>query len=336
MIIKTINHNLPLRVKVTQILKKFDNIECNTFINHLRVFNQRIVDYSNSKKELDKYVTESQRFSYDKKSEAQWDIHYIPDEQFNNNYSLLSEKLRKELSHKELDLIDNNKDHYIKEKNIRDNVVLIQDDSLTDKLNQEENKNIVILKNHRKNTSCNNNKKGVAIENESTYSRNKRIMDKFHKIVQTNISLNKKERLTQENHSKQREIFLKQLHKDSHEQLNNLLLQLKKQLNNSPTCLIAHKKPLLVKPTDKPLINKLKNKIKKPNELSLPNIFKSNSSVDSNKDHNFKMIKSHSFASSLKINNQCSNNKNDVWIKQINQIIKESLKEKNKCFFNAN
>lgn len=138
--ILSLKQRLALKAKVNGIIKQFHQNYCQEFVDKTNEFNRKVWDYSSSKPYVEFQITKSKKFNFPKESKP-WDVHYIDTKGFIPNYDKIKQCLLKNLTEKEIEMIGREVNFYIKDKNIIDNVSIFKNETLCNRLNNEENNN---------------------------------------------------------------------------------------------------------------------------------------------------------------------------------------------------
>ena len=136
--ILSLKQRLALKAKVNGIIKQFNQNYCQEFVDKMNEFNRKVWDYSSSKPYVECQITKSKKFNFPKEAKP-WNIHYIDTKKFIPNYDKIKQCLLKNLTEKEIEMIGREVNFYIKDKNIIDNVTIFKNETLCNRLNNEEN-----------------------------------------------------------------------------------------------------------------------------------------------------------------------------------------------------
>ena len=131
-----IKNRKELRIKLTKLSNSYFKPRCDHFINNIRSLNFRILESSGGKKSIDKEVKESRNFRFGKTKD--YFIHLTDLSPFNIEMGPFITNLKKQFTKEEINIIKKNKDYYIQNELIKDNVSLFNDQSLYQVLNVEE------------------------------------------------------------------------------------------------------------------------------------------------------------------------------------------------------
>ena len=168
-----------LKVKLTKLSKDFINPRCERFINNLRSLNFRILESSGGKKSIDKEVKLSRNFHFGKSKD--YFAHFTDLAPFQIEFSPFIKNLKKQFTKDEINTIKKNKDYYIQNETIKNNISLFNDKYLYQVLNFEEKEE--------------NRKKEKKIFHDLNYFNKRRksiILDVYNNI---NNNLNKSEKV---------------------------------------------------------------------------------------------------------------------------------------------
>ena len=125
-----------LRIKLTKLSNSYFKPRCNHFIENMRNLNFRILESSGGKKSIEKEVKESRNFRFGKSKD--YFVHLTDLSPFKIELNPFIERLKKQFTKEEINVIKKNKDYYIQNPYIKDSVSLFNDQSLFQVLNIEE------------------------------------------------------------------------------------------------------------------------------------------------------------------------------------------------------
>ena len=131
-----IKNRKELRIKLTKLSNSYFKPRCDHFINNMRSLNFRILESSGGKKSIDKEVKESRNFRFGKIKD--YFLHLTDLSPFKVEMGPFVTNLKKQFTKEEINIIKKNKDYYIQNELIKDNVSLFNDQSLYQVLNFEE------------------------------------------------------------------------------------------------------------------------------------------------------------------------------------------------------
>ena len=130
------SHKIPLKIKINQILKKCGYPKCHNFLEKLNLFNLKVIYYQKSNPYINQKIKESKHFYNGKPKDES--IHYVNTTPFAVNYDLISQEFLKNLTKDEFRKIQHDKEYYLREKDLIENLTIFKHDSLFQILTKEE------------------------------------------------------------------------------------------------------------------------------------------------------------------------------------------------------
>jgi len=125
-----------LKVRLTKLSNDYINPRCEHFINNLRSLNFRILESSGAPKSINKEVKLSRNFHFGKNKD--YFAHFTDLDPFQIEFSPFIKNLKKQFTKDEINIIKKNKDYYIQNDIIKNNISLFNDHYLYKILNFEE------------------------------------------------------------------------------------------------------------------------------------------------------------------------------------------------------
>ena len=170
-----------LKVKLTKLSKNYINPRCEHFVNNLRSLNFRILESSGGKKSIEKEVKLSRNFHFGKSKD--YFAHFTDLAPFQIEFSPFIKNLKKQFTKDEINIIKKNKDYYIQNETIKNNISLFNDKYLYQVLNFEEKEE--------------NKKKEKKIFHNQNYfnQRRKSIIIDFYNNINAHINANRNNNL---------------------------------------------------------------------------------------------------------------------------------------------
>lgn len=134
--LSNLKYQKELRIKLTKLSNSYFKPRCDHFLSNMRSLNFRILESSGGKKSIDKEVKESRNFRFGKTKD--YFIHLTDLAPYKVELSPFINSLKKEFTKEEINIIKKNKDYYIQNSFIKDNISLFNDQTLYEVLNFEE------------------------------------------------------------------------------------------------------------------------------------------------------------------------------------------------------
>jgi len=194
----TIKNRKELRIKLTKLANSYFNPRCEHFINNIRSLNFRILESSGGKKSIEKEVKESRNFRFGKNKD--YFIHFTDLSPYKIEFAPFIKNLKKHFTNEEINIIKKNKDYYIQNEIIKDNLSIFNDKSLYQVLNKEEKEEEIkkekkkkfhdlnYFNNRRKNTFLQHNISNVSNNSSTTINNNSlNRINKFDKARNSNL-----------------------------------------------------------------------------------------------------------------------------------------------------
>ena len=194
----TIKNRKELRIKLTKLANSYFNPRCEHFINNIRSLNFRILESSGGKKSIDKEVKESRNFRFGKNKD--YFVHFTDLSPYKIEFTPFIKNLKKQFTNEELNIIKKNKDYYIQNEIIKDNLSIFNDQSLYQVLNKEEREEEIkkekkkkffdlnYFNNRRKNTFLQQNNSNMSNNSSTTINNNSlNKINKNDKIRNSNL-----------------------------------------------------------------------------------------------------------------------------------------------------
>lgn len=236
----------PLRIKLKQLINNCGLPKCPVVFNNIHSFNVKLIENTQSMSYVNKKVKESRNFSFSKDQSSYG--YYLSTEPFEENYNEIQKKFLKELTPEEIITIKKNKDYYIQDKNIKENLKILKYDTLLERLNKEENNNSYdnmendtrlnkklisnLKKNKNFNFSClNEERKKEGETKEDTYiNQQKKYYDS---LLKKEIISDKKRNIEKRRKIQLREQNLNKIYQESKKELDNIDKKIKKAHNKN-------------------------------------------------------------------------------------------------------
>ena len=186
-----IKNRKELRIKLTKLANSYFNPRCEHFINNIRSLNFRILESSGGKKSIDKEVKESRNFRFGKNKD--YFVHFTDLSPYKIEFTPFIKNLKKQFTNEEINIIKKNKDYYVQNEIIKDNLSIFNDQSLYQVLNKEEREEEIkkekkkkfhdlnYFNNRRKNTFLQHNNSNVNMSNNSSTTINNNSLNKINK-----------------------------------------------------------------------------------------------------------------------------------------------------------
>lgn len=237
-------HQQPLRIKLKQLINNCGLPKCPVAFSNIHSFNVKLIESTQSMPYVNKKVKESRNFSFSKDQSSY--AHYLSTEPFEENYNEIQKKFLNELTPEEIITIKKNKDFYIQDKNIKENLKILKYDTLLERLNKEEqnssydnmqndtrlNKKLFLnLKKNKNHTfsPINQERKKEGETKEDNYIiQQKKYYDS---LVRKEILSDKKRNIEKRRKIQLREQNLNKIYQESRRELDNINKEMKKAYN---------------------------------------------------------------------------------------------------------
>lgn len=131
-----------LKLKIHKIVNDTELMKCPVALEKINTFSMRIIETAQTEEYVKKKIIKSRNFSFDRNSQNKKDI-YMSTEPFEINYDIIGKKFLNKLSTEEIRTIRKNRDYYIKNNELKDNLNIFHYDTLLDRINKED-ANIII------------------------------------------------------------------------------------------------------------------------------------------------------------------------------------------------
>lgn len=186
-----IKNRKELRIKLTKLANSYFNPRCEHFINNIRSLNFRILESSGGKKSIDKEVRESRNFRFGKNKD--YFVHFTDLSPYKIEFTPFIKNLKKQFTNEEINIIKKNKEYYIQNEIIKENLSIFNDQSLYQVLNKEEREEEIkkekkkkyhdlnYFNNRRKNTFLQHNNSNMNMSNNSSTTINNNSLNKVNR-----------------------------------------------------------------------------------------------------------------------------------------------------------
>lgn len=208
-------------------MKDYALPKCSVALSKINAFNLKIIENTQSTPYVNKKVAESRNFSFGKEKEPM--IHYLNTEPFTHNYEEIGKHFLNELTPEEVETVKKNKDFYIKDKLLKENLTVFNYEPLLERLNKEEREEL-----EQKETTSRNIKKIkmplLSLKNKSFSLRDKinhrdeeeEKNQMFKKIVEREIIKDKKHNIEKNKRIQDRVRNLNKIYQQSRIELDNI------------------------------------------------------------------------------------------------------------------
>jgi len=132
----SIKNQTELRIKLSKLANNYFKPRCDHFINNMRSLNFRILESSGRQKIIDKEVKESKNFRFGRNKD--YFVHYTDLFPYKVEFSPFIKCLKDQFSKDEINIIKKNKDYYVQNQIIKNNLSIFNHESLYQILNTEE------------------------------------------------------------------------------------------------------------------------------------------------------------------------------------------------------
>ena len=204
-----IKNKKDLRIKLTKIANNYFKPRCEHFLNNIRSLNFRILESSGGKKSIDNEAKQSRNFRFGKTKD--YFVHFMDLSPYKIEMTPFISYLKKTFSKEEINIIKKNKDYYIQNEFLKDNVALFNDNCLYEVLNieekeEQEKKNVKVFHNlnyydnRRKSAIFNPNISSMTVSNSLNKSNKSDKKDKINQqLYQTSLINNENKKIEEKN-----------------------------------------------------------------------------------------------------------------------------------------
>ena len=312
--IERIKNKKELRLRLIKLTNNYFKPRCEHYINGIRQFNLKIMEFSGGKSAIENAVKEKKNFHFGKKKDY---LLYLTDlSQYKMEINPFIKNLKDKFTKEEIDIIKKNKEYYLTNELLKENISMFNVPPLYQTINKEEA----------------DEKKGPKIFHDLNYFNNKRrnsiinINNLIQKKFSTELNKDNIEPIKKKVFKYQNQIEDKDTIKDNYMNMIEKEIRAEIRKQNKENKNVIDTKNLIndIEKESKREINTfLKNKKEIDNKNKL-NILIETEKKDKNKNKNFPSIRAHTF--SKKYNDD--NNKDIIDSKNVKRKIKYS-KEKN-------
>ena len=305
--IEGLKNKKELRLRLIKLTNNYFKPRCEHFINNIRSFNIKIMEFSGGRKSIEKEIKENKNFRFGKKRD--YFVHLTDLSPYKINVVPFLKNLKNNFTNEELDIIKKDKEYYLTNELLKENISAFNVPPLYQIINKEEedeNKKQRVFhdlnyfnKRRRESVMNMNNllQKKISIINikdDTIEPKNKKI----YKFENTNSQLNN-EKINYENIiAKEIREGVKQVNEENKKMMKtkNLILDFEKESTNEVNKFFKDKKEL-------DLQNKLKMILKTDKK---------------NKNKKFPIIRNESFTKNNKINtdNNLDKDKRKSYLKE--------------------
>ena len=206
---------VPLKVKIQSIYKRCGLPKCEVAFNKINAFNLKIIENKQSLPFVQKKVRDSRHFSF--KREVPPFLHYMSTVPFEVDYKMISKMFLKDLTKEEILLIQKDKDYYIRDPELKQNIKIFSYDTLFQRLLKEENETFNPSVEETMGKRKNERRKTKAIVAKTNDN------DKwFDELVAREIAKDKIKQREIKEQKQKREDVLNKIYYKSREELNNI------------------------------------------------------------------------------------------------------------------
>ena len=262
--IERIKNKKELRLKLIRLSNNYFKPRCEHFINNIRAFNLKILEFSGGKKSVEKEIREKNKFHFGKRKD--YFIHLTDLSPYKIEISPFLKKLKENFTQEEIETIKKNREYYLQNELLKENISMFNVPPLYQILNKEEieekqrtkvfhnlnyfnkkrrksiidiyqkineiksgNNNMNILSNINKTYEIKHRKLNKNIENSVSehYNLKKNMMNIIENEIRKGIKKLNKEKLNDNNLEKNKNLIL-EIEKESKAEIKEILKQKKR------------------------------------------------------------------------------------------------------------
>ena len=301
-----------IRLRLIKLTNNYFKPRCEHYINNIRSFNLKIMEFSGGKKSIEKAINDNKNFHFGKKKDSL--IHLTDLSSFNIDIVPFLKNLKDKFTKDEIEIIKKNKEYYLTNELLKENISMFNVPPLYQIINKEEDEekktgkvfhNLNYFNKRRRNSIINISN---LIKKKTTLNdNNKEIIEPIHKKVY------KYENNTLEKHDIIKNNFLNLIEKEIRAGIKKKNKGNKNNIDNKN----------LVSFMEKESQNEIKKFLKDKEELDLKNKL-SILTEKGKKSKKFPTIRNHTFSSNKKFKNE---NINLSKIKKEKSLSKEKKRD---------
>lgn len=125
-----------LKLKIMKLTNNYFKPQCEHYINNIRSFNLKIMEFSGGKKSIEKQIRDSQNFHFGKKKD--YFIHLTDLSPYKMKVGPFLQNFKKIFTKDEIDIIKKDKEYYLSNDLLKENITMFNIPPLYQIINKEE------------------------------------------------------------------------------------------------------------------------------------------------------------------------------------------------------
>ena len=134
--IERVKNKKELRLRLIKLTNNYFKPRCEHYINGMRSFNLKIMEYSGGRGAIENAIKGNKHFHFGKKKDY---LNYLTDlSQYNLEIIPFIKNLKDEFTNEEIDIIKKNKEYYLTNELLKENISMFNVPPLYQTINKEE------------------------------------------------------------------------------------------------------------------------------------------------------------------------------------------------------